>query len=107
MLSLLTLPLAVPPQHGVRLEQQDGVIQPSARASRAFSELDSEYREDAFLPYRNAGGLTELELHDAELVTQQQYLNVFVPVRQTPGDEYVKEQPEDVQDQVYRGVHAY
>ncbi len=37
---------------------------------------------------------------------QQEYLNVFLSVRQAAGGKDIEEQPEDVQDQVNIGVHG-
>src|SRR3712207_5945340 len=69
--------LAVPLQDGLRLEQQEHLVQGGAWARGDPGQLGREHRQGQLLPAGEAWWLGSLTLKQPELVAQQQDLDVL------------------------------
>jgi hypothetical protein len=72
----------VPAENAVGPEEQDGFVQPVARAFGQRSEAKNKNGEDGFLPLRDTRclGTGEFALQDTELVAQKEYFDVLLTV---------------------------
>ena len=89
--------LAVPPEDGVRLAEQDAVIQFRPRAGGQVRQLAGQDREGELLPAGQAG-LRPLALQQAHLVLQQEDLEVLVVVGTAPGRDQVDEEGREMRE---------
>ncbi len=83
----------MPLEERVRFEQEDDLTEAAAGAGRQWCQFASEYKQDEFLPAGNArrGGLFALQ--NAELLPQEQDLNVLVVVSTSQQDEVKHHRP--------------
>ncbi len=94
---LATDQLAVPLQDGLRLEQQDAVVQSRPRAGGHVQQLAGQGREGELLPAGEAGRRA-LALEQAHLVRQQEDLQVLVAVGPTPDADEVDEERHEMHE---------
>jgi hypothetical protein len=92
---LSTDQLAVPCEQGLRFEQQDKLAQPGAGAGRHHRQFTDKDNQGKFLPTGNARWVGLLALEDAQLLAEQQDLEILVMVGLANDSDEIEQERQD------------
>jgi hypothetical protein len=83
--------VAMPPQHRYRSEQEEALAQPSAGVLALLDQFASQYGQWHFLPPGKMRWTSSSPLQDAQLLAQQQDLQIFLIFRPSKQAKEIKE----------------
>lgn len=87
---------SVPLQHGIRLNYHNGLSEPQPCVGGQAGKFGRKHRKREFLAAGNAGWRGPFPLKNAELVSKQEELEIFLAIRQTDRGEQIKQEGQDL-----------